>query len=120
MNSRAFTKRIKIYQTTEVDDGFGGITNGEDILVLDTWAKIENVKSLPQFQGLGLDFTSENINITIRKRNDKPIDSTTMYVMYRDSKYSIVNEPINVNYDNVYVMFTATKDRPKTFTNYAS
>jgi len=105
MRSRAFNKRIDIYESTDVADGFGGntVTN---VLVTSSWADIKHVNINSNLSTeLGILAASNSISLTMRKRNDITIDLETMFIMYRGEKYAIKSFPANVNFeDNVIKM----------------
>lgn len=110
MNSRDLNKRIAIYSTEPVSDGFGGFTTS-GTLVGNSWAKIESVspgkaKSLTDY---GIDDPQNTIQITARKREDLVYNLEWHYVIYRGSEYKIVSTPTNTNFEDRFITFMATK-----------
>ena len=111
MRSRGFNKRIEIWQTAAVADGFGGrqVTSA---LLSSSWAKIKtldlNKSTLTSEFGV-LD-SSNSIEITMRKRNDLDYNTQTMFIMYRSEKYIIKSFPININFEDSYIRIICTKE----------
>ena len=110
MNSRDLTKRIAIYSTEPVSDGFGGFLTG-NTLVSNSWAKIESVspgkaKSLKEF---GIDDPQNTIQITVRKRKDLVYSLEYHYLTYRGQEYKIVSTPTNTNFEDRFITFMAAK-----------
>ena len=118
MGARRFNKRIKVYQSVAVADGYGGNTV-TDTLILTTWAEIKTQGS-QKISDLGLDYTKGTILVTTRKREDIAFNSSKMYITYRGEKYTISTFPINENFVDAYISFTAVKEKPATFTDYTA
>ena len=106
MRARNFNKRVLFYETTGVDDGFGGETVSTALLFT-TWAKIETIKGSNTIKNLGLNYTNLNLKITIRDRDD--IQSRTLFCRYRGCDYAITSYPINNNFEDNFISFIATK-----------
>jgi head-tail adaptor len=113
MRSRAFNKRIDIYQTTAISNGFGGYTNTNQ-LISSTWAKIDTFKSGNK-NNTDTDFgtlsTDSGIIITLRKRNDLTYNSASMYVLYRGNKYIISTHPTNVQFKDAIIQFIGIREQ---------
>jgi len=111
MRSRAFNKRVEVWETSVESDGFGGNTNTE-LLINNSWAKMEtsskNKSSLNTEFGL-LD-ASNYIKVTVRQRNDLTIDLQSMYLMYNDEKYIIKSYPENVDFKDNIITFNCVKE----------
>lgn len=115
--AREFNKRIEIWQTVSTDDGFGGQTVGENIITT-TWAKLETIGSTSTV-ALGLDYTQSNILVTVRKRDDIEFNSKTIYIKYRDAKYTISTFPLNENFVDNVISFIAVKEKPQSYPVYS-
>ena len=107
MRSRAFNKRIEIWDSIVVSDGFSGNTVN-DYLVTSTWAKITTFNPGSR-NNLTTDFgilnTQNAIVIVLRKRNDITFNTATQFVKYRGNKYTISTDPTNVNFEDSYIQF---------------
>ena len=112
MRGRAFNKRVEIWQTTSVSDGFGGNINTEALLNT-SWAKVETV-STKNRNALNTEFglldASNSVIITTRQRNDLTYDLQTMFVKYRGEKYIIKSYPTNKDFKDNTITFIATKE----------
>ena len=110
MRARSFNKRIEIWNTTTVSDGFGGNTV-TDVLVTSSWANVNTIngKSSTLTTELGILEASSTIEVKMRKREDLTIDIDTMYVKYRSVKYVIKSNPTNVGFKDNIIQFIATR-----------
>ena len=113
MRSRAFNKRIEIWETVKASDGFGGntVTN---VLVTSSWAKIDTFKSGNK-NNTDTDFgtlsTQSGIIITLRKREDLVYNSVTQFVMYRGNKYIISTNPTNIQFKDNLIQFIGVREQ---------
>ena len=114
MRARALKKRIGIYQITDADDGYGGktVTNA---LLLTTWASIKTLKGLQAYVDLGLDYTKLNVQVTVRKQNYLDYNSTTLFFKYRGDNYTIKTFPVNTDFNDAFVTFIGVKEKPGTY-----
>jgi head-tail adaptor len=113
MRSRAFNKRIDIYELLAVADGYGGTTFTNQI-VLSTWAKIDTFKSGSK-DNTDTDFgtlsTESGVIITIRNRKDLRLNSTNNFILYRGNKYIISTNPTNVQFKDNIVQFIGVREQ---------
>jgi head-tail adaptor len=108
MRARKFNKQIQVYDTyNEGTPGGGNIS--KDQFIASCWANVETIKSSKPYSDLGLDFSRNIVKVTIRLRNDLPWNSTTMFFVYRNSKFAISNNPTNTNYTDAFITFIATE-----------
>ena len=109
MNARELNKRIEIRATEIVSDGYGGNTV-QDVLISNSWAKIESLRPGRNYnlQDFGLTDIQNSVLITVRKRNDLVYDPQTMYFVYRGKKYTISTAPTNVNFEDAFIVFVGT------------
>lgn len=111
MDSRAFNKRIEIWETiVDSIDEFGNAIFSE-VLIGNSWAKIAtfNVGKNNNVNDFGLDDVRDSLTLTVRKRNDITYNSQTQFVKYRGEKYLITTSPINVNFEDNIIQFIVTK-----------
>ncbi len=116
MRARSLNKRIEVWQTVPVADGSGGNTLTENIITT-TWAKLETIDS-NQVTTLGLDFTKSNILVTTRKRNDFDYNSKTIYIKYKDNKYTITSYPTDENFISAFITFIAQIEKQQSYPEY--
>lgn len=114
MRARKITKRIEIWQTVEVSDGFGGSTSSEE-KITDTWAEIKtlNNKFNVRLTDLGISNTQVAIFVKVRIRSDFAYNSINQFIKYRGESYIINSFPINTDFDNSYIEFIAVKEPTK-------
>ena len=113
--ARQFTKRVEIWQTTEVDNGFGGnlVT---DAIIASSWAKVETMSGgrfANRTTDLGITETNQGVLFTFRKRNDLIYNSINQYLMYRGVKYIISSFPDNVDFNDAFVEIIAVREAQK-------
>ena len=114
MRSRQFNKRIEIWQTASVSDGFGGLTVS-DALLSSSWAKITSNQpgKASNVSDFGITDGQRVVMFTLRLRNDLDYNVETQYIKYRGKKYSIVTAPTNIDFDDKYIVFAGIEETVK-------
>jgi len=116
VRSRKLTKRIEIWQTTPAKDGFGGNTV-TDVLVSKSWADVSTFQAGKYRGGNLSDFgiieAYRAVLFKVRKRNDLTYDLKSMYIKYRDVKYTIASAPTNVNFNDKEIVFLGISETKK-------
>ncbi len=89
MNARKYDRRIEIWQTTDVSDGFGGFTVTDELLG-SSWCYIgSGSKSSRRLNELGVTDIANTIIVKLRHRNDLIYSAVNQYLKYKDKKYMI-------------------------------
>jgi len=115
MRARAFNKVIEFWSTINVPDGYGGNTVN-NALITKSWAKVETFTPggrNSQTTDFGITNTQNAVIITTRKREDIDYTSINQYIMYRGNKYVISTTPTNVNFEDSFIKFIATRQNTK-------
>lgn len=86
MKSRDYTKQIEIWESQEVDDGYGGTTPTE-VKITPKWAKLETQGAGDKFQQFGLKDFKQPVIFRVRKGNTEINED--MYVKYKSKEYII-------------------------------
>jgi SPP1 family predicted phage head-tail adaptor len=111
MRARGFNKRVEIWGTSNVSDGFSGYTV-EETLLTTSWAKIDTVK--PNRGDLTTDIgildASNSIIVTLRKREDITYDMQTQFIKYRGEKYIINSYPANIDFKDNLIKIVCVKE----------
>lgn len=103
--AREYNKKISIYSSGAIPDGYGGstITNFK---LLDSFAKLE---TLDKFKYRNIDFgdidMANSLVVTMRYRSDFKLDYKNMFVMYRNQRYTISDRGFNNDFQNNYIQF---------------
>tara|TARA_R110001583_G_scaffold114132_1_gene264582 strand:- start:7639 stop:8004 length:366 start_codon:yes stop_codon:yes gene_type:complete len=118
MRSRKLSKRIEIWQTSNVSDGFGGNTVAET-LITSSWAEIVTLNDTNRSTDIGITSATNTIKVRLRKRNDITYNSINQYLKYRGFKYIIKNQPFNVGFKNDIIEILAVKEEIKTVAEIA-
>lgn len=111
MRSREFTKRIEVWENVKVSDGFGGNTISE-VLRASSWAFVRTTGVNSKFSRdtkLGISEGTFSILVRLRNRKDLVYDISTQFLKYRNEKYIIQSEPININFEDSIIEIVATK-----------
>ncbi len=123
MRSRQLRKKIEVWQTSSVPDGFGGNTVST-VMVSTQWANISTIQAgrVNNFEkvvtgefsstGFGIIDESRTILVTVRK-GIVDYDVDTMFIKYRNKIYTINFAPININFIDNMIMFAATEEQTK-------
>jgi len=113
MRSRKLSKRIEIWQTSNVSDGFGGNTVDETFIA-SSWAEIITLNNTNRSTDIGITSTTNTIKVRLRKRKDLTYNSINQYLKYRGFKYIIQNQPFNVGFRDDVIEILAVKEELKT------
>jgi len=113
MRSRKLSKRIEIWQTSNVSDGFGGNTVDETFIA-SSWAEIITLNNTNRSTDIGITSATNTIKVRLRKRKDLTYNSINQYIKYRGFKYIIQNQPFNVGFRDDVVEILAVKEEIKT------
>ena len=119
MRSRKLSKRIEIWQTSNVSDGFGGNTIAET-LITSSWAEVITLNNTNRSTDIGITSATNTIKIKLRKRKDITYNSINQYIKYRGFKYIIQNQPFNVGFKDEVIEILAVKEELKTVNEIAS
>jgi hypothetical protein len=115
--SRQFTKRVEIWQTSNVADGFGGNEVVDEKIAV-SWSKVETMGATGRFSNrttdMGITDTNQGVLFTLRKRNDLDYNSINQYLIYRGVKYIINSFPDNVDFNDAYIEIVAVREVQKT------
>ena len=116
--NRRFSKIFELWQTAFVFDGFSGEKSGEDVLLTKSWAEIKTANATSRFRSTdnGITSNTNQIVITTRKRKDVAYNSINQFIVYRGEKYTISNQPYEIDFDNSYIEILATKNTVKSVT----
>ena len=113
MRSRKLSKRIEIWQTSNVSDGFGGNTVAET-LITSSWVEIITLNDVNRSTDIGITSATNSIKVRLRKRKDITYNSVNQYLKYRGFKYIIQNQPFNVGFRDDVIEILAVKEELKT------
>ena len=109
MRSRKLSKRIEIWQTSNVSDGFGGNTVAET-LITSSWVEIITLNDVNRSTDIGITSATNSIKVRLRKRKDITYNSINQYLKYRGFKYIIKNQPFNVGFRDDIIEIIAVKE----------
>ena len=111
MKARKYTKRIEVWETKVVSDGYGGNTVTEH-LINESWANITTVNSrnASRFKDLGIIDPTNTIVVQMRWRNDLTYNAINQFLVYGDYKYIIQNAPVNINFNGTEVEIIAVRE----------
>ena len=99
MISRQYTRKIAIYKTTDVSDGYGGNTVS-DVLIGSYWAEVKQ-NSAFRDNSIGKSDIKNNYSFKIRANDDLNPDINNLSIVYRGDKY-VVND---IRYDDELFRF---------------
>lgn len=120
MGARRFNKRIEIWQTSTVSDGFSGNKDTDGIKITSSWAHIKtmgvNSKYASRNTSLGTTTTTNGIVIQLRKRNDIIYNSINQYIKYNGVEYIIQNEPLEVDFEKNIIEIVAVRENLESVT----
>lgn len=99
MISRQYTRKIAIYKTTNVSDGYGGNTV-TDVLIGSYWAEVKQNSSFKD-NSIGKSDIKNNYSFKIRANSALTPDIDNLSIIYKGSKY-VVND---LRYDDELFRF---------------
>jgi hypothetical protein len=94
MIARVLTRKIEIFKTETVDDGFGGLVL-EEIYVGKFWAAISQNNSFRD-NTIGGNYIKDNYLFRVRSNDLIQVNKDNFFVVYKTKKY-YVNE---ISYDD--------------------
>lgn len=97
--ARKYNKKIELWQTTDVFDGYSGYAT-TSTLIDNVWCEISTNNSTYRDTDFGKTETTNKIVVKLRKRNDIDYVSKNLFFKYRGNIYTIVSEPININFED--------------------
>ncbi len=106
MRSRAYSKRIQVWQTTDADDGYGGNTVTETLLNT-SWASIKTI-SPSRLTDYGITETTHALDVRLRQRYDLDYEQEGIFLKYKDESY-IISSVLPVDLEMVEVRIVAVK-----------
>ena len=89
MISRQYTRKIAIYKTTDVPDGFGGNTVS-DVLIGSYWAEVKQNSAFKD-NSIGNSQIKNNFTFKIRTNANLENDIDNLSIIYNGKKY-VVND----------------------------
>ena len=115
ITNRRFSKIFELWQTGFIFDGFSGVKSTDNVLITKSWAEIKTVNASSRFRNTsnGITSNTNQIIITTRKRNDVSYNSINQFIVYRGEKYTISNQPYEIDFDNSFIEIVATKNAVK-------
>jgi len=99
MISRQYTRKIAIYKTTTIEDGYGGNTVS-DVLIGSYWAEVKQ-NSAFRDNSIGKSDIKNNYSFKIRANDNLTPDIDNLSIVYRGNKY-VVND---IRYDDELFRF---------------
>lgn len=99
MISRQYTRKIEIYKTTNVSDGYGGNTV-TDVLIGSYWAEVKQNRSFKD-NAVGKSLIKNNYSFKIRSNDNITPDIDNLSIVYHGEKY-VVND---LRYDDELFRF---------------
>jgi len=113
MRCRKLTKRIEIWQTSNVPNGFGGNSVAET-LITSSWAEVITLNNTNRSTDIGITSATNTIKLRLRKRKDITYNGINQFIKYRGYKYIIQNQPFNVGFRDEVIEIIAVKQEIKT------
>jgi hypothetical protein len=109
LRARKYNKKIEIWQTAPVSDGFGGNITSETLLS-SSWCKIiTNPKNANRQTDFGETETFDRLSVQLRKNVVISYDPKTMFFKYRGVEYNMVSEPVNIGFEDREVQITVVR-----------
>jgi hypothetical protein len=109
--SRKYNKIIEVWQVQSTPDAYSGNYADNDTKIADSWACVETLNKYDLDTLNGVSDAFNTLKIKLLKRNDLTYNRQTMYFKYRDVRYDILNEPINLDFtDSEIVIYVIRVD----------
>jgi hypothetical protein len=107
--ARGFNKRIQLWQTESVSDGFGGNTVIES-KIAEFWAKLDTLqnKRFTSRNDGTIDFAN-SVQVTMRSNPLLSLNYKVNFIVYRGARYELTENPVNKNFEDNSVSFIMVK-----------
>lgn len=116
MRARKYDRRVQIFQTQKVSDGFGGHKTS-NTLIAESWAEVRTAASTSalsqRLTEFGVTDPTLGVIFKMRFRNDIPYTAVNQYIRYRGQDYIIQNAIINEGLDNIEVELITVRQSSK-------
>jgi len=110
MRARQLNRKVYIWQTIKIEDGFGGSKTYNE-LITSSWAAVRTHKDTRRDTEVGVSDYSEKLDITMRYRNDIRYNSVNQFLMYKGVKYTFTMSPMNMDFNEAFVTLTASRQK---------
>tara|TARA_R110000851_G_scaffold49122_1_gene118347 strand:+ start:429 stop:794 length:366 start_codon:yes stop_codon:yes gene_type:complete len=118
MRCRKLTKRVEIWQTSNVPNGFSGNSN-VPTLITSSWAEVITLNNTNRSTDIGITSATNTIKVRLRKRKDITYNGINQFIKYRGYKYIIQNQPFNVGFRDEVIEIIAIKEGLRTVAEIA-
>lgn len=112
MRARFYNKVIEFWQTSNISDGYGGLTT-TDIFIAKSWCNVKtasnNSRYVSRLTDLGITDPTSAIIINLRYRSDIDYNAINQFIKYRGDKYVIQTTPTNIDFRNTEIELIATR-----------
>ena len=106
MKERRYNKRVEIWETAAVSNGFGGSTVTESKLGT-SWARVKTIRP-ERLTDFGITDGTHAIEVGLRHRNDLDYEQEGIFFKYRSESYTF-NTVNPVDYEDVDIIVIAVK-----------
>jgi SPP1 family predicted phage head-tail adaptor len=105
MRARKYNKKIDIWQTTTIADGYGG-GGGSSSLLTSVWCKFITNDAILRSTDIGQTETNDKLMLKVRKNTNINYNSKNMFFIYRNREYMIQGTPINIGFEDRELQIT--------------
>jgi hypothetical protein len=105
MRARKYNKKIEIWQTTTVIDGYGG-GGVQSTKLASVWCELITLDALIRTTDIGQTDTNNKLIIKVRKTPTIDYTSKNTFFVYRNVSYNIQGTPINIGFEDRELQLT--------------
>jgi SPP1 family predicted phage head-tail adaptor len=105
MRARKYNKKIEIWQTTTVIDGYGG-GGVQSTKLASVWCEFITLDALIRTTDIGQTDTNNKLIIKVRKTPTIKYMSRNTFFIYRGIEYIIQGTPINIGFEDRELQLT--------------
>ena len=100
MRARKYNKKIAVYQSVPLSDGYGGNSCSSFTLLFSSWCQIKTLDTLSKESDVGEIVDESKLVLHLRKNSN--IDYTTkgLFFKYRGIDYVVQGTPINIGFED--------------------
>ncbi len=109
MRARGLNKKVYVWQTKTLPNGFGGNSVYNEIIT-SSWAKVETAKTTAKdLNDIGVENMSINLIFTVRYRNDIQYTGINQFISYNGVNYMFTLAPNQVDLNRTFVKLITTR-----------
>jgi hypothetical protein len=100
MRARKYNKKIEVYQSAPIFDGYSGNSCSSFTLLFSAWCQIKTLDTTSKDTNVGEIVEESKLVVNLRKNSNIDYTSKGLYFKYRNIDYIVQGTPINIGFED--------------------